>query len=306
MTAAMPQATMNGQQINWGQAPAQSDGKRWGRLAIKLAIGVGVVFVAGWGLGYIPGMDGIFTTAATLATSIAASTAGLTESLSQFVEHLTGLNADSSVSAIEHAKSGLTELAAELTPANDEFVLKDIWATLATPAQSNITTELVTVSDTLTELSANVGAHTPEALAAAKTSIEGNFADIVEQIKTTSGLAEDAKIQAITELGSTMEAGFNDIGGGVGLLDLKTEHYAMAAGGAGAGVIASKLLGGNNATQRLTPANQNRVPPAPHPSAVRANTGKFTQKYHNQDLANHLNANGFAVEGSPQPPQRTV
>ena len=77
----------------------------------------------------------------------------------------------------------------------------------------------------------------------------------------------------------------------------------MAAGGAGVGAMVAKMTGASAPKQRLTPpaANQNRVPPAPHPSAIRPNTGRFTEKYHNQDLANHLQANGFDVAGQMQP-----
>ena len=82
MSTALPQATMNGQQLNWGQAPAQSNGKRWGRLAVKLAIGVGAVIAIGAGINWLAPSIGetIFGTVATFGGSMLVSASGLTRS----------------------------------------------------------------------------------------------------------------------------------------------------------------------------------------------------------------------------------
>jgi hypothetical protein len=309
MSTAMSQATMNGQQLNWGQAPAQSNGKRWGKLAVKLAIGVGAVIAISAGINWaFPGIaDTIFGTVGTLGGSILVSASGLTEAAAEMVTHLTGLGEENASSVIDHAKSTLTDLAGELAPSHENFVFAEVWDKLPAALQSNTEAAMNNIQQAMETLSANVGSLTEAQGKALEATIKENGEYIVSNMNAFAARAGDIApsiAEANAGFVETLQDSFKDVVKGPGLLDLDASHYAMAAGGAGAALLGSQLLGGNRHTsQAATP----RVPPAPHPSHIRPNTGKFTAKYHNQDIANHLQANGFAVESAAQQPQhRTI
>lgn len=307
MSTGMPQATMNGQQLNWGQAPAQSNGKRWGRLAVKLAVGVGVVVAAGWALSAL-GVIGGAATLGSIGGSALLSEVGFTEGLSDMISHIVGLGEKTSESVISHTTEAINELAGSFTQGTDGFVFSETWKDISSLVQSSIAPQLETLNATLADAANQAGTLTAEAGEALKTTIEAQSVAILDSLQqaANNGLitAEQANNLAGT-FADSVQNSFDKITDGPGLLDLDASHYAMAAGGAGAALLGSKLLGGNRNT--LQAANQNRVPPAPHPSHIRPNTGKFTAKYHNQDIANHLQANGFAVEGAAQQPQhRTI
>ncbi len=326
----LPGQTADGTQLHWGSvgpaanqntAPEQKSGFSWGKLAVRLAVGVGVVMAGVAGFEYFTGVDdGLFSSLFAIGTSAIASVTELTDSLAGVVSHVTGIGADASETTVTALKEASGELVAKLAEGKEFIIPEEVMTTLASTGQD------VAVKDLLTGISTDLQALTPgmdkEAVEALMEGLKakaegvsniltGKSGGIPRIIFMMDGTIDHSAVpemfnttpfvEANNNFINTLKEGLDEIGAGPGLFaNVDGTHVAAGLGGAGIALTANKMLSKTPATERMAPSSApkfTQAPAAPHPDHIRPDHGAFTQKFYRQDMARHLAEQGIAVEG---------